>query len=65
MIPYNQEMDMQFFSKLTDNPSQAQTRASYNTLYYVIESLPKGPEHSVAKRKLLESLDAALRCQAQ
>jgi hypothetical protein len=65
MTPHNQEMQYHFERKTEDNPNQSSCRNNYqNMLWGTINQLPDGPEKSVAKRKLLESLDAALRCHA-
>lgn len=63
-LPVNQSMDDHFFAKSWDNPQQATLRQSYQSLFVEINRLQDGPEKSVAKRKLLESLDAGLRCLA-
>jgi hypothetical protein len=64
MTPHNQEMQYQFGTFDSDNPNQSACRSEFRSLFYILDALPSGPESSVAKRKLLESLDAALRCQA-
>lgn len=63
--PYNQEMEFFFCPKDQDNGPQSNLRSMYQGLFFNLESLPNGPEKSVAMRKLLESMDAALRCHHQ
>ena len=63
-LPMNQQMDDHFFAKSWDNPQQATLRQSYESLFQEIDRLMDGPEKSVSKRKLLESMDAGLRCLA-
>jgi hypothetical protein len=56
-----------FFNYTTaDNPNQCSLRSNYQAMYYTIDGIPTmaGAEKSVAKRKLLESMDAALRAAA-
>ncbi len=60
--PPQQEIHYQFEPKGTDFGYQAQYRANYQNLFWALENLPNGPEKSVAMRKLLESMDATLRC---
>jgi hypothetical protein len=57
-------MDKQFEMNVQDNSYQQTCRQQYQQLYWNVDAMPDGPEKSVAKRKLLESLYAALRCHA-
>jgi hypothetical protein len=61
----NQDMKYQFQFKHSDTGVQPQIRSQFQSMFWNLEQLPDGPEKSVALRKLLESMDAALRCHQQ
>ena len=61
---YQKPMDSYFQYQASDSPDQAATRQRYLDMYWMIDSTncpETEAEKAVAKRKLLESMDAAMR----
>ena len=67
MADYQKPMSIFFTSTLNDTPTQNLLRSQYLSMYYNIDNITgyAAAEKSVAKRKLLESMDAAMRAAAQ
>lgn len=66
MSTFQNTIDDFFLSNSNDNGVQTSMRSNFQNMYYFIDNqipatTPYMAEKSVAKRKLLESLDAALR----
>lgn len=61
MPPYHKDISLYFSPAPPPNPSQQAMQGLYQTFMYQVNSIPAGPEKSVAMRKLLESYDAAMR----
>jgi hypothetical protein len=62
------EMSDYFMSQPNDLGTQMSMRANYLTMFWHIENMAApvtGAEKAVAKRKLLESMDAAMRALSQ
>ena len=67
MAAYQRDMVDFFMHSASDNPTQSSTRNAYYNLFIVLDGITtvSGAEKSVAKRKLLESMDAAMRAADQ